>query len=101
MTADGEELIATIENAAGLILAVSENRNWIEVFFEGDAMHTRTIDLPAGRMFDLYIEDIPHKTTLYEHPRTMIFFAGPCDLQIAREGNRVIVTGHASRATLG
>jgi hypothetical protein len=64
-------------------------------------MHTRTIDLPAGRMFDLYIEDIPHKTTLYEHPRTMIFFAGPCDLQIAREGNRVIVTGHASRATLG
>lgn len=97
MTTDSEELIATIENAAGLILAVSENRNWIEVFFEGDAMHTRTVDLPAGRMFDLYIEAIPHKTTLYEHPRTMIFFAGPCDLRITRDGDHVIVSGDTPR----
>jgi hypothetical protein len=26
----GEELVATIKNAAGIILAVTENRNWIE-----------------------------------------------------------------------
>ncbi len=56
-TAEGEELIATIKNAAGLILAVTENRNWIEVFFEGDLMHTQTVNLPAGRMFDVYIEE--------------------------------------------
>jgi hypothetical protein len=92
----GEELVATIKNAAGIILAVTENRNWIEVFFEGDTMHTRTVDLPHGMMFNIYIEEIPHKTTVYEHPRTMIFFDGPCDLEITRDGERVIVTGMPS-----
>ena len=43
---DGEQTVAKIKNAAGLILAVTENRNWIEVFFEGDLMHTKTVDLP-------------------------------------------------------
>ena len=92
----GDELVATIKNAAGIILAVTENRNWIEVFFEGDTMHTKTVDLPHGMMFNIYIEEIPHKTTVYEHPRTMIFFAGPCDLEITRDGERVIVTGMPS-----
>ncbi|HEY1234412.1 MAG TPA: hypothetical protein VGH22_13630 [Candidatus Binatia bacterium] len=90
----------TIENAAGLIIAVTEQRNWIEVFFEGDLMHTRTVNFPSGRMFDVYVEEIPHKTTVYEHPRTMIFFSGPCDLQIEREGDRVVVTGSMSRPQL-
>jgi hypothetical protein len=89
----GEELIATIKNAAGIILAVTENRNWIEVFFEGDLMHTKTVNLPSGALFNIYIEEIPHKTTVYEHPRTMIFFNGPCDLEITRDGDKVIVTG--------
>ena len=89
----GEELVATIRNAAGIILAVTENRNWIEVFFEGDTMHTKTVDLPHGMMFNIYIEEIPHKTTVYEHPRTMIFFTGPCDLEITRDGDKVIVSG--------
>jgi len=93
------EVVATIKNAGGIILAVTEDRNWIEVFFAGDAMHTRTVNLPAGRMFNIYIEEIPHKTTLYEHPRTMIFFAAPCDLEITRDGDRVIVTGRSRRAT--
>lgn len=100
MATHDEEPVA-IQNAAGLILAVTEQRNWIEVFFEGDLMHTRTVNFPSGRMFDIYIEEIPHKTTVYEHPRTMIFFDGPCDLQIVREGDRVIVTGSASRRNLG
>ena len=30
--ANGEELIAETSNAAGIILAVTEQRNWIEVF---------------------------------------------------------------------
>ena len=88
-----EEVIATVENAAGIILAVTENRNWIEVFFGGDLMHTKTINLPAGKMFDIFIEEIPHKTTVYEHPRTMIVFDDPCDLTITRDGNKVIVMG--------
>jgi hypothetical protein len=73
--AGAEEPIATIKNAAGVILAVSENRSWIEVIFEGDLMHTKTVNLPAGTIFDIYVEEIPHKTTVYEHPRTMIFLS--------------------------
>jgi hypothetical protein len=90
---EGEELIERIKNAAGIILGVSENRSWIEIVFEGDLMHTRTVNLPAGAIFDIYVEEIPHKTTIYEHPRTMIFFQGPCELEISRDGNRVIVRG--------
>lgn len=92
LTAD-EQLIDRINNAAGLILGVSENRTWIELFFEGDLMHTKTVNLPLNTLFDIYIEAIPHKTTVYEHPRTMIFFDGPCDLEITRDGNRIIVQG--------
>jgi hypothetical protein len=88
-----EELLCSIQNAAGLILAVTENRAWIEVFFEGDLMHTKTVNLPGDVLFNIYIEEIPHKTTVYEHPRTMIFFNGPCDLRVTREGDKVIVTG--------
>lgn len=91
---ESEQIVATIKNAAGLILAVTEGRNWIEVFFEGDLMHTKTVNLPAGQMFNIYIEEIPHKTTVYEHPRTMIFFAGPCDLEVTCAGDRVVVSGH-------
>jgi hypothetical protein len=90
-------VIATIKNAAGVILAVTENRNWIEVFFEGDLMHTQTVNLPSGTIYNIYIEEIPHKTTVYEYPRTMIFFTGPCDLEITREGDRVIVMGSTPR----
>ena len=91
--AAGEQLITTVRNAAGVILAVTENRNWIEVFFEGDLMHTQTVNLPSGTIYNIYIEEIPHKTTVYEYPRTMIFFTGPCDLEITRDGDRVIVMG--------
>jgi hypothetical protein len=90
------ESLARIQSVAGLILAVTENRNWIEVFFEGDMMHTKTINLPGGRLFDIYIEDIPHKTTVYEHPRTMVLFAEPCDVCITRDGDKVVVTGQRS-----
>jgi hypothetical protein len=95
-----EELVARIENVGGVILGVTEGRNWIEVFFDGDTMHTRTVNLPDGKRFDIYIEAIPHKTTVYEHPRTLIFFDGPCDLEITRDGDRVIVTGTPSASDL-
>jgi hypothetical protein len=95
--ARNEETIGTFKSAAGIILAVSENRAWIEVFFDGDLMHTKTVNLPTGAIFDVYVEEIPHKTTVYEHPRTMIFFNAPCDLEIGREGNRVIVSGGAKK----
>ena len=86
-----EQLIETIRNAAGIILGVSENRSWIEVFFEGDLMHTKTVNLPQGRVFDIYVEEVPHKATVYEHPRTMIFFSGPCEIEIVRDGDKIIV----------
>jgi hypothetical protein len=97
----GEETVALIKNAAGIILGVTENRAWIELIFEGDLMHTKTVNLPGGSMFDIYIETIPHKTTVYEHPRTMIFFDGPCDLEITRDGNKVIVMGSPLTPAVG
>ena len=90
---EGEEFIERVKDAAGMILGVSENRTWIEFFFEGDLMHTKTVNLPSDSVFDIYIEEIPHKTTVYEHPRTMIFFAGPCDIEVTREGNKIIAKG--------
>jgi hypothetical protein len=87
----GEEFLERVENAAGIILGVSGNRSWIELFFEGDAMHTRTVGLPAASIYDIYVEEIPHKATVYEHPRTMIFFETACDLEIRRDGDRIFV----------
>ena len=49
--------------------------------------------LPAGKFSSIYVEVIAHKTTVYEHPRTMIYFDGPYDLRVIRDGERVIVTG--------
>src|SRR5437660_5975985 len=89
----GEELLERVRNAAGIILGVSENRSWIELFFEGDLMHTKTVNLPGGLIFDIYVEAIPHKATVYEHPRTMIFFEVPCDVEIIRDGDSGIVKG--------
>jgi hypothetical protein len=94
---DGGSLVDHIHNAAGLILGISENRSWIEVFFEGDLMHTRTVNLPRHSIFDIYVEEIPHKATVYEHPRTMVFFNGPCDLSITRQGNRIVIAGGPAR----
>lgn len=93
----GEELLATFKSAAGIILAVTENRQWIEVFFDGVIMHTETLNLPAGKFFTIYVEEIGHKTTVYEHPRTMIYFDGPYDLRVTRDGERVVVTGTPNR----
>ena len=93
----GEALLARFKSAAGIILAVTENRNWIEVFFDGVIMHTETVNLPAGKYFTIYVEEIAHKTTVYEHPRTMIYFDGPYDLRVTRDGERVIVTGTPNR----
>lgn len=56
-------------------------------------MHTKTVNFPPGKMFDIYIEAIPHKTTVYEHARTMIFFEGPCNLEITLDGRKAIVMG--------
>src|ERR1044071_7908624 len=90
-TAAADEPVEIIRNAAGIILGVSENRSWIEVFFEGDLMHTKTVNLAQGRVFDIYVEEVPHKSTVYEHPRTMIFFDRPCDIEIVRDGEKIIV----------
>ena len=94
---EGDLIIDRIRNAAGLILGVSDNRSWIEFFFEGDLMHTHSVDLPARSIFDIYVEEIPHKATVYEHPRTMIFFTGPCDVIISRDGDKIIIRPAACR----
>jgi hypothetical protein len=51
-------LITAIERPAGVILTVTENRNWIEVFFEGDLMAHRRGQFAGGAAFQLYVEEI-------------------------------------------
>ncbi len=92
--AQGEELIDRINKIGGLIMGVSENRNWIELFYEGDHTHIKSVELPGDiPLFDIFIEEIPHKATIYEHPRITIYFDGPCTLEIFRDSSKVIVRG--------
>ncbi len=90
---DEEELLDRVKGVGGIILGVSENRNWIELLYEGDLMHTKKIDLPSDTLFDIFVEEIPHKSTVYEYPRTLIYFDGPCDLEILRDGSKIIIRG--------
>jgi len=90
---NNEELLDRVRQVGGIVLGVSDNRSWIALFNEGDLIHTKTVHLPADTLFDIFVEEIPHKTTVYEHPRTMIYFYRPCDVEICRDGNKVIVRG--------
>lgn len=90
---NNEELLDRVRQVGGIVLGVSDNRNWIALFNEGDLIHTKTVHLPADTLFDVFVEEIPHKTTVYEHPRTMIYFTGPCDIEICRDGDKIIVRG--------
>jgi len=89
----GEELLDRVKGVGGMIMGVSENRNWIELFYEGDLMHTKKIDLAQDTLFDILVEEVPHKTTLYQYPHTLVYFDGPCDVEICREGNKIIIRG--------
>ncbi len=91
--ANEEELIDRVKGVGGIIVGISENRNWIELLYEGDLMHTKKIELPLDVLFDVFVEEIPHKTTIHEHPRMTIYFDGPCTLEIYREGSKIIVRG--------
>ena len=91
--ANPDGLIDRMTGAGGLILGVSDNRSWIELFYEGDLMHTKKIDLPEDTLFDILVEEITHKATLFQYPHTLVYFEGPCDVEIWREGNKIVVRG--------
>lgn len=91
--ADGERLIERVKGVGGIILGVSENRSWIDLLYEGDLMHAKKVELPSDTLFEIFVEDIPHKSTIYDHPRTLIYFNRSCDLEIVCEGDKVIVRG--------
>ncbi|OGQ80650.1 MAG: hypothetical protein A3F90_17540 [Deltaproteobacteria bacterium RIFCSPLOWO2_12_FULL_60_19] len=88
---EGEKILDRVKRVGMIILGVSENRNWIELLYEGDLAHAKRIELPGASQ--ILVEEIPHKTTVYEHPRTMIYLDGPCDIEICREGNQIVVRG--------
>lgn len=91
--ANADGIIDRVKGIGGMILGVAENRSWIELFYEGDLMHTKKIDLPTGTLFDILVEEVPHKTTLFQYPHTLVYFEGPCDVEICREGNKIIIRG--------
>jgi len=84
-----------------MIMGVTENRTWIKLFYEGDLVYTKSIDLAADTILDILVEEIPHKTTHYQYPLTLIYFDRPCDVEICREGNNVVVRGCKPSKTKG
>lgn len=91
--ANQDELIDRVKRVGGIMFGASEGRNWIELFYEGDLMHSKTVDLPPDRLFEIFVEEIPHKSTIYEHPRTMIYFDRACTLEIYRDGSKIVISG--------
>lgn len=88
-------IIGRVKRAGLIILGVSGNRPWIEVCYEGDLMHTERFELPAGTA-QIFVEEVPQKSTLYEPTRTMIYLDGACEVEIWQEGDNFVVRGHSS-----
>ena len=86
-----DNVIGRVKRAGVIILGVSANRPWIEVCYEGDLMHTERFELPGAAQ--VFVEELPQKTILFEPPRTMIYLDGPHNLEIGREGENVVVRG--------
>jgi hypothetical protein len=88
-----DKVIGRVKRAGAIILGVSENRPWIEVCYSGDLMHTERFELPAGASAQIFVEEIPHKSTVLDPPRTMIYLEGACDVEIVQAGSHFIVRG--------
>lgn len=91
-TSASDNVLGRVKRAGVIILGVSANRPWIEVCYEGDLMHTERFELPAGAS-QIFVEELPQKTILFDPPRTMIYLDGPHNLEICREGENVVVRG--------
>jgi hypothetical protein len=88
---ENEKIIGRVKRVGAIILGHSENRSWIELCNDGDLMHTQRFELPGDPISQIFVEEIPHKSTIFEPPRTMIFLSAPCEIEIVREGNNFIV----------
>jgi hypothetical protein len=86
-----ETIIGRVKRVGAIILGHSENRSWIELCNDGDLMHTQRFELSDNPISQIFVEEIPHKSTIFEPPRTMIFLAAPSEIQITREGDNFIV----------
>jgi hypothetical protein len=91
-TSGSDNVLGRVKRAGVIILGVSANRTWIEVCYEGDLMHTERFELPSGAS-QVYVEELPQKTILFEPPRTMIYLDGPHNLEICREGETFVIRG--------
>jgi hypothetical protein len=90
-----DNVIGRVKRVGAIILGHSENRSWIELCNDGDLMHTQRFELSDDPASQIFVEEIPHKSTVFEPPRTMIFLSGPCEIEIVQEKNNFIVRGRA------
>lgn len=88
---ESEKIIGRVKQVGEIILGNSENRSWIELCNDGDLMHTQRFELSDDPTSQIFVEEISHKTTIFEPPRTMIFLAAACEIEIVREGDNFIV----------
>jgi hypothetical protein len=88
-----EKIIGRVKQVGAIILGHSENRSWIELCNDGDLMHTKRFELPANATSQIFVEEIPHKSTVFDGPRTMIYLDCGCEIEIVQERNNFIVRG--------
>jgi hypothetical protein len=89
---ESDNVLGRVKRAGVIILGFSANRPWIEVCYEGDLMHTERFELPA--VAQVFVEELPQKTILFEPPRTMIYLDGPHNIEICREGEMFVIRGN-------
>jgi hypothetical protein len=90
-TSEGERIIGRVKPIGMIVLGMSENRPWIELCYDGDLMHTKRFELPADASSQIFVEEIPHRSTVFDGPRTMIYLDVGCEIEIVQEGNNFIV----------
>jgi hypothetical protein len=88
-----EKLIGRVKPIGMIVLGMSENRPWIELCYDGDLMHTKRFELPADASSQIFVEEIPHKSTVFDGPRTMIYLDYGCEIEIVQAENNFIVRG--------
>jgi hypothetical protein len=92
-SSEPEQLIGRVKPIGMIVLGMSENRPWIELCYDGDLMHTKRFELAADASSQIFVEEIPHRSTVFDGPRTMIYLDGGCEIEIVQAENNFIVRG--------
>ncbi len=90
---EGEKLIGRVKPIGLIVLGTTDNRPWVELCYDGDLMHTKRFELNAGPAAQIFVEEIAHRSTVFDGPRTMIYLDGGAEIEIVQDGSNFVVRG--------